>query len=452
MNRRSWREGARRGLRGAQSSRRTWSVAAYVFALLWPFPLLVVADKPGEATSGTVFAAGLGFVALTALVMQLVLPSRIRAVTAPFGIDLLVRVHRAMGYAVVVLALLHVGVLIADDPGRAHLLDSFHAPNRARAGMVATLALCGLLLTSIWRRRFRLHYERWRLLHLTLASSALAGAFVHVLLVRGYTATPIIRWTLVGLFAVAVVAMFHLRIGRQFAATRRHYVLTRVSAERNGATTLVLEAAGHEGSRFQPGQFAWIKVLDRPYSMAEHPFSYASSALNPARPSFTIGPAGDFTSGVARLPLGTRICVDGPHGSWQPALPDAGYVLIAGGMGITPVLSMLRTWEDAEDLRPVQLIFANRQWDGVPFREELDRLRTVLNLDLVNVLSQPDQRWKGERGYIDEALLRRVLPQDASLRNFFVCGPSRMVASVDSALGSLGIAGPQIHVERFSSA
>ena len=353
----------------ALASRRTWWIAAYVFAVFWPLPLLVLADKPGAGTVATVFAAGVGFVALTALVLQLVLPSRAHTVTRPFGLDLLIRVHRGMGYAVVILALLHIVVLVADDPGRARLLNSLHAPDRARAGMVATLALCGLVVTSVWRRRLRLDYERWRVLHLILASLALAGGVVHVLLVGEYTATAVIRWALVAFAAVAVVALFQLRVGRQFAATRRPYVLTDVHLERNGATTLVLQAAGHGGTPFEPGQFAWIKLLDRPYSLAEHPFSYASSALAPAHPSFTIGPAGDFTSSVSSLAVGTRLCVDGPHGAWQPALPDAGYVLIAGGMGITPVLSMLRTWADAQEHHPVQLIFANRHWRQVPFRE-----------------------------------------------------------------------------------
>ncbi len=435
----------------ALASARTWWVATYVIAVLWPFPLLVVAHKPGAGTVATVFAAGLGFVALTALVLQLVLPSRVRTVTAPFGADLLLRVHRGMGYTVVLLALLHIVVLIADDPGRARLLDTIHAPNRARAGMVSTLALCALVATSVWRRRLRLHYERWRTLHLVLASMALAGAFVHVLLVREYTATPVIRWALVAFVGVAVVALFQLRVGRQFAAARRPYVLTDVHPERNGATTLVLRALGHGGSPFQPGQFAWIKLLDRPYSLAEHPFSYASSALDPARPSFTIGPAGDFTSSVGRLPVGTRLCVDGPHGVWQPALADAGYVLIAGGIGITPVLSLLRSWADAQDRRPVQLIFANRHWHQVPFREELERLCAVLNLDLVFVLSAPHERWRGERGHIDGALLQRLLPEDAHARNFFVCGPPAMVSGVGSALADLCIPHRQVHLERFLS-
>lgn len=430
---------------------QTWWVAAYVFAVLWPFPLLAVTHKPGAGTVATVFAAGLGFVALTALVLQLVLPSRARTVTAPFGADLLIRVHRGMGYTVVLLALMHIVVLIADDPGRARLLDAIHAPDRARAGMVSTLALCALVATSVWRRRLRLDYERWRILHLVMASMALAGAFVHVLLVSEYTATPVIRWALVAFAGVAVIALFQLRVGRQFAAARRPYELTDVRPERNGATTLVLRALGHGGSPFQPGQFAWIKLLDRPYSLAEHPFSYASSALDPAHPSFTIGPAGDFTSSVGRLPVGTRLCVDGPHGAAQPALADAGYVLIAGGIGITPVLSKLRTWADAGDRRPVQLIFANRHWHQVPFREELERLRDVLDLELVFVLSAPHKRWRGERGRIDRALLQRLLPEDAHDRNFLVCGPPAMVSGVGSALADLGIPRRQVCLERFAS-
>ena len=102
-------------------------VAVYVVAVLWPFPLLVLADKPGVRTPATIFAAGVGFTALTALVLQLLLPSRARAITSPFGIDLLVRVHRGIGGVIVILVFLHIVVLLADDPVRARLLDSIHA-------------------------------------------------------------------------------------------------------------------------------------------------------------------------------------------------------------------------------------------------------------------------------------------------------------------------------------
>jgi predicted ferric reductase len=440
------------GARVRVSPKATGWVVVYVVALLWPLPLLAVAEKPGVRSVGTVFAAGVGFVALTALILQGVLPSRTRAVTNPFGVDLLVRVHRAMGYGLLILVLMHIAVLVADDPARARLLDSIHAPDRARAGMVATLAVTGLLITSVWRRRFRLHYEHWRMVHLALASLALGGGFAHVVLVGEYTATPIIRWALAALVGVALVAVFQLRVGRQFAAARRPYVLTHVRTERNGATTLVLEALRHDGIPFEPGQFAWIKLLDRPYSLAEHPFSFASSALDPAHPSFTIGRAGDFTSGVAALPVGTELCVDGPHGSWSPPLPEAGYVLLAAGIGITPVLSMLRTWADRGDRRPVQLIYANRAWARVPFREEIERLRTRVDLDVVHVLSAPEKGWKGERGRIDAELLRRVLPDDSAERNFFACGPPPMVASARAALRELAIPAAQIHLERFASA
>jgi predicted ferric reductase len=434
------------------SPKSSWWVAAYVVALLWPLPILAVAEKPGVRTVGTIFAAGVGFVALTALILQSVLPSRTRAVTSPLGVDLLVRVHRAMGYGLLILVLLHIGVLVADDPARARLLDSIHAPNRARAGMVSTLAVAGLLVTSVWRRRFRLHYERWRMVHLALGALALGGGFAHVVLVSEYTATPMIRWALAALVGVALVAVFHLRVGRQFTAARRPYVLTHVRTERNGATTLVLEALRHEGIPFQPGQFAWLKLLNRPYSLDEHPFSYASSALDPAHPSFTIGRAGDFTSGVGELPVGTELCVDGPHGSWRPPLPDAGYVFLAAGIGITPVLSMLRTWADRGDRRPVQLIYANRTWARVPFREELGRLRTLIDLEVVHVVSAPEKGWRGERGRINAELLRRVLPGDAAERNVFVCGPPLMVSSAQAALRELEIPAAHIHLERFASA
>jgi predicted ferric reductase len=432
--------------------RRLW-IAGYVVLLLWPLVLVVVGRKAGSTSTGTVAADAAGFVAFTALALQIVMASRLRTFTAVFGVDLLLRIHRTVGKVIVALVALHIVVLMVDDHTRLALLDSFSAPLRAKAAMLSTLAVAVITFTSFYRGRLHVSYERWRAIHLGLGAAAVAFGFAHAALVAKYAAVPAVRWLLGGYVAAAAAAIFYLRVWGRFTDAARPYVVVGITHELGNATTVRLRADGHAGTPFQPGQFAWIKLADRPYALAEHPFSYSSSACVPAEPSFTIKQAGDFTTDAAGLAVGTRVLVDGPHGSVAPKLPGAGFVLVAGGVGITPSISIIRTLADLADPRPVQLIYACRDLESATFREQLGELqrRGAPELDVVYVLSRPADGWRGERGRLDAMTLGRVIARDARSRNVFVCGPPAMAEAAEDALLALGVPRHHLHVEHFAS-
>jgi NAD(P)H-flavin reductase len=85
--------------------------------------------------------------------------------------------------------------------------------------------------------------------------------------------------------------------------------------------------------------------------------------------------------------------------------PGQGFVLIAGGIGIAPLRSLILTMKDRGDIRPVLLFYAASNIDGTVYRQELEALQGNMNLKLILVLSKPSNDWTGERGHIDAALL-----------------------------------------------
>lgn len=431
-------------------ARRTLWLAGYVVVVLAPMAFVLVAPPDDDVTVGIAFAAAIGFAALVVLALQLVLPARLKAFTEPFGVETLLRFHKEMGTIAAVLVVLHVVVLMADDPGRLSLLVLPTAPWRAIAGVTALLALLALLASASVRQRFRLDYARWRGVHLVLGVLVVAGSVAHVLGVGRYLALDSLR----ALALLAVVApaagVFALRVGRPFAAAGRPYRLRELRAERGDAATLELQADGHDGLRFTPGQFAWLKLADAPYALSEHPFSLTGSAERPGRPQLTVKALGDFTAAAQRLEPGTRVLLDGPHGRVAPALPDAGWIALAGGIGITPVMALLRTLADREDPRPVLLVYANRDWEQVTFREELDLLQERLELQLVHILSRPPEGWTGETGRLDAETLQRLLPPDASERNILVCGGPGFTETAEGALRLADIPRAHVRVERFA--
>jgi ferredoxin-NADP reductase len=113
---------------------------------------------------------------------------------------------------------------------------------------------------------------------------------------------------------------------------------------------------------------------------------------------------------------------------------------------------MLRTMEDREDVRPAILIYANGEWEGVAFREELERLEGRMNLIVVHVLERPPANWAGETGWVTAELLSRHRPRGYRRFQFFICGPGPMMDAAEGALLRLGVPGERVHTERFDMA
>jgi predicted ferric reductase len=425
-------------------------VAVYGVVLLAPLILISGVMKAGAHGSLVVFSDALGFVALSLLVLQVVVSGRWAGTTRSFGLRPVLSLHRQAGKALVALVLLHVVVLVLDDPARVALLDERAAPPRARAGMVAVLGLVALAGTSLWRRRLRLSYERWRAVHLACTALVIAAAFAHVVWVNAYTSVPVVRWSVLALVLAAAVALFWTRVARPYATAVRPYRVLAVRRERGDAVTIELAADGHDGLRFEPGQFARLRAADCLYGMGDHPFSLSSSAQRPHRPAFTVKALGDFSTSLADLCVGTEVLVDGPHGERiHEAGAVRGRLLLAAGIGITPALSVLRTAAERGERRPILLLYGSRRWEAVTFREELDALERELNLRVVHVLSRPEPDWRGERGRVGEQLVRRYAPRDLAGWSALVCGPSAMVAEAASTLRRLGMPPAAIQAEGF---
>jgi predicted ferric reductase len=162
---------------------------------------------------------------------------------------------------------------------------------------------------------------------------------------------------------------------------------------------------GHPGFRFSPGPFGWLTVWGSPSKISGHPFSFSSSAeVTDGQVEMSIRNLGDFTSAIRKVPVGQRLYLDGPHGAFTIGNPADIHVLIAGGVGITPMMSMMRTLADRSDTRPVILLYGSRDWESITFREELEALKARLNLTIVYVLADPPAGWTGEQGFITVAM------------------------------------------------
>jgi predicted ferric reductase len=214
----------------------------------------------------------------------------------------------------------------------------------------------------------------------------------------------------------------------------------------------MIEPDGHPGFRFSPGQFAWLTLWANPFQITGHPFSFSSSAAAAdGRVEMTIRNLGDFTSAIHQVPVGQRVYLDGPYGAFTIGRNPADmHVLIAGGVGITPMMSLIRTLADRGDRRPVILLYGSKDWESIIFREELEALEARLKMSIFHVLENPPAGGTGEQGFITTEVLRRHLPPPYADHEYFICGPDVMMDAMEKALGELDVPLSKYHSERYS--
>lgn len=427
-------------------------IGGYLFLALLPLLVLLLHPVPTGRSFWIEFSVALGFLGLVIMAMQFALTARINRIEASYGIDIILQFHRYSSLAAFGMLLVHPLILFIAQPETLQLLNIFTAPWRARAAVIATLALMALIVTTLWRQPLGIEYESWRIGHGVLAVLTVGLGLGHALGVGNYLG---LFWKAVLWVAIALIALWlyvYIRLVKPWMMLKRPYLVEEVRPERGDVWTLVLRPRGHEGLKFQPGQFAWLTLGISPLRMREHPFSFSSSAEHPERLEFGIKAVGDFTGTIPAVRPGTQAFLDGPYGVFTSDryFDAAGFVLIAGGIGITPIISMLITAAERQDDRPFLLIYANKTWEGVTYRETLERLKTQIDLKVVHVLRDPPEDWTGETGYVDKALLERHLPQHRGSRQYFICATPKMMDQVELALYELGVPVTQVHMEHYN--
>jgi predicted ferric reductase len=424
--------------------------AAYPLLLLTPLAALAVLASPPRHAVAAELAVDAAVVAFTILALQFVLAARLRWLEAPFGLDVLLRFHKLMALVALALLCLHP-LLLASNQGWA-LLTSWHAPWPLWAGRLALLLLFAHAAAAVCRRLLRLRYEAWSRLHNAGALALLTLVFLHSLALGDDFDSTAAQTVWATLFLVAWGAWLYGRVARPWLLRRAPYRVVSVTPEAPRVWTVTLQSPGGRPPAYAPGQFQFLRPHGAAVPDEEHPFSIASSPSPDGLLRLTIKESGDFTATISRLGPGDLATVHGPFGRfshvYRPGAADL--VFVAAGVGITPLMSMLRYMRDQRDARRVLLVYANRGPADIVFRTELESIQAggFPILTTIHVLSQPPAHWNGPAGRLDAEVLRRLC-DGFSGKTFFLCCPPLMMSGLICGLRGAGVGPGRIHADYF---
>lgn len=405
------------------------------------------------ATIDYVYSAGrmLGIVAAVLMVFQVLLISRAPFIERAIGHDRAAALHTTSGKVAIIAMALHAAIIslmsayYADVSPLTQATRFFTSQWYLAMAQIALGVFALIFVTSLVIVRSRWRYENWHAVHL-LTYVGVALAIPHQFL-EGSTfrdGGPA-WWYWLILYVVAWGSLLVFRVVVPLVRFVRHDVrVASVTQLADGSVSV--EMTGHHLDRLgaRPGQFMLWRFLDRTRWRDPHPFSLSSAASDTTM-RITVKPSGDGSRAVAQVAPGTRVLVEGPFGVFSAAARTrSGVVLVAAGIGITPIRAMLEDLDAAHGA--VDVIVRARGVDDAPLLAEVTDLAEAKGATLHLVFGSRGEGWAST----DHPTTLKELVPDVSERDIYICGPGRWAAAVEHEARAEGVGRDSIHREAFA--
>lgn len=431
---------------------------AYLLVICIPFAATYALDMQ-EKTAYAAFISMFNTLAMMVFYVQFPLAGRLKHIALFANIDWGMSQHKKMGQWLGIIFLMHPLLIIAPrflvsfDDGMYSLISIITAPQML-TGIIAWVGLMVWVLLAVFKNRLSIPYETWRFTHMLgfVAIAILATTHITSVGSHGQFANWF-NWLWWGLCALSVGVVLYNYFVKPLILRAQPFEFLEAKPVSSSDWQLTIKAPEKSNFDFEPGQFVWINT-SASGGVKDHPFSIASARSSLPQLSFVIRNLGDYTSKLNDLKVSQKVYVDGPYGSMS--LGDAkrakAIVLIAGGAGIGPMLSLIRGLADQDDPRPVRLIYGNNHFDQMVLQDEIHALEESMPDFKQQLVCMEDSDQHGVyQGVIDQTVITEVLG-DIAIQDWtvFLCGPKPMIAAGKEHLKKIKVPGRNIHYEQLS--
>lgn len=401
-----------------------------------------------------------GIISYTLFCCTLLLSTRLHFLDKLFGNDSVLRLHGYIAAISIVTGCIHY--LLKSGYLEKNTLQSTIGSS-ALILFLAIMVITVVLMTSGFpvrmqflsrlrvnaSERFNLDYSLIKLIHNGF-SLAVALILIHVFIASS-TQETVLRMSLMGLLGGGTLAryMYHKLIRPQINR-KKGCTLEKIEQPAHDIVRLYIASDSDKRVGFLPGQFCYLRLHTSETGGEEHPFTLSSSPTTTTI-AMTIKNLGNYTAKLAHLKTGTPVSIDGPYGIFTPAADGRKKVFIAGGIGITPFMSILSTWYKEENIPDTTLIWSVRTEEDLIDLQHFEKMHTTCPwFTFIPALTKSQNR-NYRQGRINRDLLSEIFTDsDISPTDVFICGPAPMVRITNRYCRSCGVPRRNIHFERFS--
>ncbi|MCZ3388096.1 MAG: ferric reductase-like transmembrane domain-containing protein [Actinomycetia bacterium] len=388
-----------------------------------------------------------GLLATSVALIGIAFAARTHRFERAIGLDRALLWHRWMGETAALLLVTHIVTTVIAFASLSSLRDAIVQLTGEKQYMaMATVGAFGMLLITVLSLGFirrHLAYETWYFIHLLIYAS-LALAFAHEIYLGSDLAfDPLARAFWISVSVIVLLIVVVSRWGKVIRSIARPLTVLSVTPLNDVAAAIELGGRNVSDLRAAAGQFALLRPLTSKLVWQPHPYSI-SAAPRVDRIRFTVKALGGASDLMTRLPVGTKVAVEGPYGTKiYEALRGEKLLLIAGGVGIGPIRSLLEDFEP--DSEPV-VIYRARRAEEIVHYDELVSLAETRNGRIIPVIGRTIELKNGNP--LDPDVMRRLVP-DVAQRIGVVCGPQPMISAAFHCLRSCGVDEDDIHFERI---
>ena len=386
------------------------------------------------------------------VLLQLLLFSRASWLEMAFGMERLSFLHRWNGFLSVSLLVVHavfqtLGYQLGDGRNTFQQLVDFISNYPGLLGAtVGLLLFVAIAIISITIARRKLSYETWYYVHL-YSYVGIALAFTHQLATGVDFVNNqvfVLYWYALYVFVIGSLVLHRVVAPlRRFA--RHRFRVESIHKEGRGVFSIYITGDHLAELEIEGGQFGIWRFLDRQRWWQAHPFSF-SAIPDGRRLRLTVKNVGDFTRGIHSLKPGTPVVLEGPFGSFVEKFGREKALLIAGGIGITPIRPLAE--ELARDGLDVRVLYRAHSPTDVVFKSELETLASQHGVRVDYLLTEDGaKRRRGEGSLRPDALLAMV--PEIKDRVVYICGPAGMTQTVRESLRQLGVDRSRVLTEVF---
>jgi predicted ferric reductase len=241
-------------------------------------------------------------------------------------------------------------------------------------------------------------------------------------------------WYLFNLVAFGILIVYRF-IKPLILFLKHSFTIEKIVKENNDVYSVYITGKNMDQYKFQSGQYATLIFLQ--YKLwFHHPFSF-SDAYNGKNLRFTIKASGDFTSKINNLKVGTKVWIDGPLGAFTAKNSiTKKYLFIAGGIGITPILSIIKSLKHPQNS---VLLYSNKNETDINFKQEI--INSGIEAHYFNTALGLNNR-------INIQIIEKYCP-DFKKKDIYICGPVKMTLDIKKQLENINFPIEQLHYEKF---